>query len=113
MVDAGFDNYVRQRWTELMGADPVRFPFLVAGRDSPLAMRAGPDRQSECNPAQLCLQVELDSWLLRMLVAPITLTYDRESRRLLRFKGISNLKDAAGNSQSVDIRYQYPLPSVQ
>ena len=46
--------------------------------------------------------------LLGMLVDPFELTYDRGSRRLLRFTGVSNLKDEAGQSQQVDIHYQYP-----
>ena len=58
--------------------------------------------------AQVCLQIELDSWLLGMLVDPFELTYDRGSRRLLRFTGVSNLKDGEGQSQQVDIHYRYP-----
>jgi hypothetical protein len=108
VVDAGFDNYVRLRWDDLLEGDEVRFPFLVAGRDEPLAMRAGPGREAECDPRRVCLQIELDSWLLGMLVDPFELTYDRGSRRLLRFTGVSNIKDDEGKSQQVDIHYRYP-----
>ncbi len=108
VVDAGFDNYVRLRWDELLEGDDVRFPFLVAGREEPLKMRAGPGRQAECDPRRVCLQIELDSWFLGMLVDPFELTYDRGSRRLLRFTGVSNLKDEEGQSQQVDIHYRYP-----
>ncbi len=110
VVDAGFDNYVRQRWLELSGGESIRFPFLIAGRDRPLAMRAGPDKDDDCEESNVCLEIELDSWLLGMIVDPIELTYDRDTRRLLRFQGISNLKDDEGGSQQVDIRYQYPQP---
>ncbi len=112
VVDAGFDNYVRQRWGELSGGESIRFPFLIAGRDRPLAMRAGPDKDDECEESTVCLEIELDSWLLGMIVDPIELTYDRDTRRLLRFQGISNLKDDEGGSQQVDIRYQYPQASA-
>jgi hypothetical protein len=104
VVDGGFDNFIRSRWDELETGIPVKFPFLVVGREDPLSMQAS---VAECDPGQLCLEVALDSWFLQMLVAPIQLTYDRDSRRLLRFRGISNIASASGASLSVDIRYSY------
>ena len=68
-------------------------------------MRA--NRRDECEDGKLCLQIRLDSWLLGSLIDPIQLTYDERSQRLLRFEGISNLKNDAGRSQKVRIRYRY------
>lgn len=108
VIDAGFDNYVRQRWDELARGEEVVFPFLVVGREEPIDMRASLAQEKPCQPAQLCLEIRLNSWLLGMVVDPIHLVYDRERQRLLQFSGVSNLRDAAGKSQSVDIRYSYP-----
>ena len=107
VVDAGFDNYVRLRWEELAAGGTVAFPFQIVGRERPLAMKAQRQQSTDCSEQELCLEVGLDSWLLGMLVDPIQLTYQRDSRRLLRFRGISNLKDERGRSQFVDIRYSY------
>ena len=105
VVDAGFDNYVRERWDELTTGESVRFSFLVAGRDKPLPMRA--EETGECAEGEVCLEVGLDAWLIGSLVPPIRLTYERETRRLLRFEGVSNLRDDEGRSRRVDIRYSY------
>ena len=107
VVDAGFDNFVRSRWDTLEQGDRIGFPFLIVGRDAPLDMVARSVGDSDCAMEELCLQVELDSWLLRMVVPPIQLTYDREQRRLLRFRGISNIRDPDGKNLKVDIRYRY------
>lgn len=107
VVDAGFDNFVRMQWERLVEGEPVTFPFLVPGRDQPLAMRAVAGGEPTCGSRQLCLRVELDSWFLRMAVPPILLTYDRESRRLQRFRGISNIRGEQGNTLKVDIQYRY------
>ena len=106
VVDAGFDNYVRSRWSELDDGQSISFPFLVLGREDPLPMRAV-RREGECAEGGLCLEVAPDAWYLRLLVPPIVLTYDRETRRLLRYQGISNLRDDQGNNRQVDIRYRY------
>lgn len=107
VVDAGFDNYVRQRWSELAQGDTVRFPFLVVGRDSPVRMKASRREGNVCDGGALCVTVTLDAWLLSVLVAPIELVYDDE-KRLTQYRGISNIRDAEGRSQNVRIDYRYP-----
>ena len=107
VVDAGFDNYVRERWAELSRGETVRFPFLIAGRDSPVSMKARQDGEEDCADGDLCLAVSLDAWLLSMLVQPIQLVYDSD-RRLMQYRGISNIRDAEGRSQEVRIDYEYP-----
>jgi len=106
VVDAGFDNFVRSRWEELNRGETVVFPFQVVGIGRPLKMRANamPDG---CEASELCLQVSVDSWFLGLLAEPIELSYSRTSRRLLRFSGVSNLRDGGGRSHSVDILYDY------
>jgi hypothetical protein len=106
VIDAGFDNYMRSRWDDLAAGDTVDFPFLALGQDQPLMMQAV-SSDGECAGNALCLEVTPGAWLLRLLVEPIRLTYARDSRRLLRYRGISNLSDADGNSPDVDIRYSY------
>ncbi|MEE4662179.1 MAG: hypothetical protein V2J89_17040 [Halieaceae bacterium] len=106
VVDAGFDNFVRLQWEDLTDGEQVRFPFRMVGRDEPISMRAS--RSDECEQDKLCLQIRLDSWLLGSFLDPIRLVYDKDSQRLLRFRGISNLRTAEGRTQKVDITYRYP-----
>ena len=109
VIDAGFDNYVRKRWQQLHAGESVSFPFLPANRQQPLAMKIALSEETVCKAEQACFEVSLDSWWLGALVQPIQLTYDRDSQRLLRFRGISNIPDVDGDSQTVDIHYQYPI----
>jgi hypothetical protein len=108
VIDAGFDNYIRKRWQQLQAGESVFFPFLPADRSQPLAMELTTSDDADCDQTELCLEVSLDSWWLRALVQPIKLSYSRDNQRLLRFRGISNISDPDGNSQTVDISYQYP-----
>lgn len=105
VIDAGFDNFVRSQWQVLDAGQEITFPFLLVDRDKPLNMRARKD--ASCDASQLCLEVRIDSWLLGFIVDPIKLTYERESQRLMRFQGISNLQTDSGRSQKVVIRYTY------
>lgn len=107
VVDAGFDNYVRSKWDALDAGEPVKFPFLVLGFEKPLKMRAQRSGIKGCIVEELCLEIVLDSWFLGLLVDPIALSYSRSDRKLLRFRGISNIRDVNGESLNVDIVYQY------
>ena len=107
VVDAGFDNFVRSIWDTLDAGENTKFPFLVAGFDKPIKMKALRSKAGNCTAAELCLDIKLDSWFLGMIIDPIELSYSRAEKRLLRFSGISNIKDENGESQNVDIHYQY------
>ena len=107
VVDAGFDNFVRSIWDTLDAGGNAKFPFLVVGFDKPIKMKAHRSTAGDCTAAELCLEIKLDSWFLGMIIDPIELSYARAVRRLLRFSGISNIKGENGESQNVDIHYQY------
>ena len=107
VIDAGFDNFVRSKWDELISGNDVQFPFLGVGFDKPIYMRAFREKPANCNDDKVCLSIGLNSWLLGMLVDPIELSYSRESRKLLWFSGISNIKGESGETLSVNIHYQY------
>jgi hypothetical protein len=49
--------------------------------------------------------LEIDSAFLRIVVPPIVVIYDRDTRRLLRYEGLSNLRDASGENHSVRIEF--------
>jgi hypothetical protein len=107
VVDAGFDNYVRTQWQPLLANEVVSFRFLPLGFERPITMQAAQLTSDWCEADWLCLRVAVDSWWLGLVADPIDLAYDLETRRLLEFRGVSNLKDVHGNSQKVVIRYQY------
>ena len=108
VVDAGFDNFVRAQWETLANGQPVRFRFRGVGFDAPIDMKIDLNDEDDCETGNLCLAINIDSWLLSNFVDPIQLSYSRGDRRLLRYSGISNLRDAGGDSMNVDIYYVYP-----
>jgi len=107
VVDAGFDNFIRKHWDVLEAGNTVDFSFQVAGRDSPVDMVITSFDTDQCPNGELCLRVDARSWLIRALTDPIELSYSRADRTLLRYRGISNLRDDEGATMQVDIVYTY------
>ncbi len=105
VVDTGFDAAVRTHWQSLLQGTPVRLPFLVPGRGRfyPVTVvHRGPVRWQ--GQAAQAFEVRLDTWY-GGLAPRLSLVYAGVDRRLLEFRGTSNLRDAAGRYVPVVVRF--------
>ena len=107
VIDAGFDAFVRANWDSLVAGANKSFQFPFAARESLVKLRIKPVSCSYDSETDQCFRLEMNNWLLRMLVAPIELGYDARLKRLTRYRGLSNIGDGQGNGLVVDIRYNY------
>ena len=107
VIDAGFDTFVTQNWDALVDGSSKSFQFPFAARQRLLKLRIKATRCSHGDDTDQCFSLKIDNWLLSRLVSPIELGYDPMLKRLTRFRGLSNIGDANGDGQSVDIRYRY------
>lgn len=98
VIDAGFDAWLRQHWD----APTVPLQFLLPSRLAwvPLEVQARdlPDARERT------FRLRLDAWY-GFAAPPLRVTYDRDSRRLRRFEGVSNLRDSNGGTQTVRIEF--------
>ncbi len=60
-------------------------------------------------PSEVSFEIRLKSWPLRYFSPRLKLTYDRLSKRLLSFEGISGLRDKNGDMMMVNITYDYSI----
>ena len=95
VADCGAQAYVVDHLDTLQAGGTLRFTLAVAGRVDSFALRANKIGDAVINGTKgIRVRVELDS-LLRLVLPPLELTIDPQSRRLLEYSGISNLKDPA------------------
>lgn len=112
VIDAGFDTYVRNHWPALLDGRSIGARFHVPSRLEAVRVSINPVDRQECAQAGgdiLCLLVR-PAGLLRVagwFLEPLYLAYDLATRRLMMFKGTSNLADDEGRPQSVVILYEY------
>lgn len=103
----GLDRYVRDRLDELEAGSELRVAFAIPSRQDFYDFRVRALR-GEGNDRTVRVRVEIDSWVLRLFAGSLDVEYDRASRRLLRYRGLSNLTDARGDNPEVEITYAYP-----
>ncbi|TJY65208.1 hypothetical protein E4T66_03015 [Sinimarinibacterium sp. CAU 1509] len=110
-ADSGFHSYLLAHFGDLMRGETVHFRMVVAGSLDAFKFRARriDDTRFEGRDA-VRFKVELDS-LFRLLIDPLELTYDPQTRDLLEYRGISNLRDpATGEAYVARIAYYSKPP---
>ena len=103
-IDAGFHYLILSQFEQLLAGNTVTFDFLFTGRATFIEMKIKPNRSE----GQLNLNLSLSNFLLSALVKPIELTYDINTKRLLRYQGLTNITNNEGKLIVADIRYSYP-----
>lgn len=95
VADCGAQGYVVDHLDTLQSGGVLHFTLAVAGRVDSFSLRARKVADVDVNGAKaIRVRVELDS-VLRLVLPPLELVVDPQSRRLLEYSGISNLKDPA------------------
>ncbi len=101
VIDAGFDSYVRQQWDALARPNAQRIAFLVPSRLQAMDFQLRPLPSGGDTRRY---KLALDAWY-GGVVPHIEVTYSAADRRLLKFEGIGNIRDAAGKYQAVRIEF--------
>lgn len=110
VADAGFDEFIRQQWRPLLAGDAVPLQFAVPSRlDSyDFTVRRRGSGEAAGEGAEI-FRLRLGG-LLGLLAPHIDVAYGRESRRLLWFEGLSNLRDDQGD-EPLQARIDFPKPA--
>lgn len=112
-ADSGFHNVLVDNFDTLMQRERVQLRLVAAGSLDQFKFRARriDDGSFEGRPTARFL-VEPDS-LLRFLVDPLELSYDPETRKLLEYRGLSNIPNPdTGKPYVARIAY-YSTPPKQ
>ncbi|MFN3965916.1 MAG: hypothetical protein ACK4JC_10980 [Silanimonas lenta] len=107
VADAGFDQWVRAAWPRLAGGESVPMRFLVPSRLDSFGFRvAEVPGDTAADGAARRFRLRLGG-LLGWFAPHIDVVYAEADRRLLRFEGLSNLRDDAG-VRPLKVRIEFP-----
>jgi hypothetical protein len=111
VADAGFDEFIRRHWQPLVSGQSVPLRFAVPSRLQSLGFKVDPQGPQQLGQEQAeTFRLKLGG-ILGWIAPHIDVAYGRDSRRLLRFEGLSNLRSDDGRSQLV-ARIEFPAPAV-
>ncbi|MFZ3229114.1 MAG: hypothetical protein WA160_02830 [Pseudobdellovibrio sp.] len=107
----GFDNYIRKNF-DFLKKEKKEIKFIVIPKLDFFAFSVESQKNNESvnSKKTSSFQISPDSLLIRLFVKTIQVLYEEVSGRLMRYQGLSNIDDANGNSQVVDIQYDQSKP---
>ncbi|MFT7184731.1 MAG: hypothetical protein ACI84K_000097 [Pseudohongiellaceae bacterium] len=114
IIDAGFDLYVMANWQKLLDGGAIEMEFLALTRAKYIGFKLEPAHlEKNAKMGQLVLSLRPQNFFIRLLMEPIYLSYDINSKRLIRFEGLTNLEmveqgQGLGDNFVARIEYSYP-----
>jgi len=113
VIDAGFDRFVQQNWSELVAGNDAVFYFAVPSSQMLAKLFV---EQDDCDKGAggnlVCFRATLTNFIFRWFVTPIKVSYNLETRQLNSYSGVSNFASVDGYNPKVTITYAYDQQSL-
>ncbi|MFZ4620554.1 MAG: hypothetical protein ACOYNS_08345 [Bacteroidota bacterium] len=110
-IDAGLNNLVRNNWDALGRNENVMFYLGVPSQLDYYQFRLVNVREEMfLGRKSRVIRFESDHWFIRLFVDPVVVWYDTETRRAVKYEGISNLYNEQGKSYVVRVTFDKPGP---
>lgn len=108
VIDAGFDEFVRENWDQLQGGGGINAPFLVPSRLDAINFRVRKASETRIDGAPASVIRLSLAGVVGWLLPDIEVTYRNADRRLMRYRGLTNIRDADGDLISAQIDFPDP-----
>lgn len=110
-IDAGLNNLVRNNWDGLKRGEKITFNLGVPSQLDYFEFRLLNVREEGLfGKRTMVVRFESDHWYIRLFVDPVTVWYDMETKRAVKYEGISNIYDEKGKSYQVRVTFDKPGP---
>lgn len=105
VIDAGFDEFVRGNWAALQAGKAVDAPFLVPSRLDAYAFRVRKTGGTRIGGAEATVIKLSLAGALGWFVSDLEVVYRDSDRKLLRYRGLTNIRNAAGKLLEAQIDF--------
>jgi hypothetical protein len=107
VADGGFDPFIKIHWNALLKGDKIKFKFVAPSQLDQFDFIVYKTKEENRNDRPtMILKMNMDNFLLKMVIPPITIHYDIETKRIVEYEGISNINNSSGKSLFVRIIYE-------
>jgi len=104
--DNGIHPFIVEHFDELMANETVNFKLVLAARERVLNMRLDRIDDSAVNGQRAVrFRAQVDMLFVGWFTQKLVFTYNPENKRLISYRGVSNMQDERGKSYPVEVRY--------
>lgn len=108
VIDAGFDNFIRNNWNDLTSGATKQIQFAVPSQQDFYPFNIKMAGSSTVKGKSVTkFRLTLDNTLYRLFAEDIIVYYYNDSKRLYSYEGISNINSPEGEKYRARIYFQY------
>lgn len=100
----GFHNFIVKNFENFKSKDIFSINFVVLAKKDYFKFDVLRKNQNEKTTE---FKLRIHNWILRGLVSPIYIEYDNVTKRLLSYKGLTNIPTDSDSPQELTITYKY------
>jgi hypothetical protein len=104
IVGQGFHHFIVNNLEAIAAGKMLHVRMVLPAQLDDFKFRI---RRSKIEEDVISIRLEIDHWFLRLFAPHVDTDYHLPSKRLLRYEGLSNLKDPSGAYKVVTISYEY------
>ncbi len=104
----GFNNFLVKNFDQLLDKKSIPVQFIVLSSRDFFEFKIQLSGNTKLEPDQVEFGLSISSYFLKVFVNDIQTIYSKTSKRLLTFRGLSNLSNDKGKPYNVRIEYEYP-----
>ena len=105
IIDGGFNYYIKNNWDRLIAGDRLTFNYLSVAFQDYFSFRIYKVDENNNDSNIVLLRMESQKLFLRVLMKPIYVHYDLSTKRIVKYEGISNIRDLNGGSYKALLQY--------
>lgn len=105
IVDGGFNYYIKNNWDKIISDKKLVFNYLSVAFQDYFTFRIYKLDKQTNDPNIMLLKMECKQIFLRLMMKPIFVYYDLETKRIVKYDGISNIRDLNGISYKALLNY--------
>jgi hypothetical protein len=105
MAGQGFNYYIIENLNNIKEKKVLPIRLLIPGKLDFYDFRV--KFLSENKEGDMDFELSVDNWILRMVAPSFFVRYNKNSKRLIYYKGLSNIPDDKNKNHVVEISYQY------
>jgi|GEM_PF-1374943 hypothetical protein len=108
VMGQGYHNYIVSNLQEFKVNEKRTLDFVVPAKQTyykfDLTYLGKKDEKSNL----VTFRLDITNWFLSLFASKIEVDYDPKSKRLMGYRGLTNIEDDNGDNQSLNITFQYP-----
>lgn len=104
IIGQGFHHFIMRHLDAIAKGGVFHVKLVLPSRLDQFNFRI---RKKKIKGENILIRLEIDNWFLSLFAPHVDVVYERETGRLIRYEGISNVSDASGRFKNVRINYFY------